>query len=73
MDSEGVYEFETVEAAREAYETAGPVAQIIVKETAKAMAFDNAEYDEAGHRRGNRDRPRCAVRLAFDNLRGLAD
>ncbi len=46
MDSEGVYEFETVKAAREAYETAGPVAQIIVKETAKAMAFDNAEYDE---------------------------
>jgi len=45
MDT-GVYEFETVEAARETYAEAGPVAQIVVKETAKAMAFDNAEYDK---------------------------
>ena len=43
---EGVYEFESVDAAREAYESAGPVAQTVVKETTKAMAFDNAEYDE---------------------------
>jgi len=44
--AEGVYEFDSVEAAREAYDSAGPVAQTVVKETAKAMAFDNAEYDE---------------------------
>ena len=44
--AEGVYEFESVDAAREAYESAGPVAQTVVKETAKAMAFDNTEYDE---------------------------
>jgi hypothetical protein len=46
MHTEGVYEPETVEAAREAYETAGPAAQIVVKEATKAMEFDNAEYDE---------------------------
>ena len=46
MHTEGVYEFESAEAAREAYETAGPAAQIVVKETTKAMAFDNAEYDD---------------------------
>jgi len=46
MDTEGVYEPESVEAAREAYKTAGPAAQIVVKEATKAMAFDNAEYDE---------------------------
>ncbi|MFO7834736.1 MAG: DUF5809 family protein [Halohasta sp.] len=46
METTGVYEFETAEAARAAYEAAGPAAQQVVKETAKAMAFDNAEYDE---------------------------
>jgi len=46
MDTEGVYEPESVEAVIEAYETAGPAAQIVVKEATKAMAFDNAEYDE---------------------------
>jgi len=46
MERKGVYEFETVEAARQAYAEAGPVAQIVVKETAKAMAFDGDEYDE---------------------------
>jgi len=46
MHTEGVSEPETVEAAREAYETAGPAAQIVVKEATKAMEFDNAEYDE---------------------------
>jgi len=44
MESTGVYEPETVEAASEAYEQAGPTAQIVVKETAKAMAFDSEEY-----------------------------
>ena len=46
METTGVYEFETAEAARGAYADAGPAAQQVVKETAKAMAFDNAEYDE---------------------------
>lgn len=45
MHTEGVYEPETVEAAEEAYEAAGPTAQIVVKETAKAMDFDGQEYD----------------------------
>lgn len=46
MEHEGVYELESVDEAREAYEAAGPAAQIVVKEATKAMAFDNAEYDE---------------------------
>jgi len=46
MEHKGVYEPESTEAAREAYETAGPAAQIAIKEATKAMAFDNAEYDE---------------------------
>ena len=46
METNGVYEFETTEAARAAYADAGSAARVVVKETAKAMAFDNAEYDE---------------------------
>lgn len=46
MHTEGVYEPETVEATREAYETAGPAAQLVVTEATKAMEFDNAEYDD---------------------------
>ncbi|WP_253738896.1 DUF5809 family protein [Halohasta salina] len=46
METAGVYEFESVDAAREAYEAAGPAAQVVIKEATKAMAFDNAEYDE---------------------------
>lgn len=46
MEKKGVYNPETVAAAREAYSDAGSAAQIVVKETAKAMDFDNAEYDE---------------------------
>jgi len=46
METAGVYEFESAEAARAAYADAGPVAQQVVKETAKAMDFDNAEYDQ---------------------------
>ncbi len=46
MNTAGVYEPETVAAAKSAYEESGPVAQIIVKETTRAMAFDSAEYDE---------------------------
>ena len=33
-------------AARERYEMVGPAAQTVVKETAKAMAFDREEYGE---------------------------
>jgi len=44
MKSTGVYEPETVSAAREAYDSVGPTAQIVVKETAKAMEFDSEEY-----------------------------
>lgn len=46
IDTEGVYEFESVEAAREAYEAAGPAAQVVIKEATKTMAFDTAEYDD---------------------------
>ena len=46
METEGVYEFQSVAAAREAYTAAGPVAQVVVKETAKSMAFDSQEYAE---------------------------
>jgi len=46
METAGVYNPETVAAAREAYSDAGSAAQIVVKETAKAMDFDNAEYDD---------------------------
>ena len=45
METAGVYEFETAEAARAGYADAGPAAQQVVKETAKAMDFDNTEYD----------------------------
>jgi len=44
MERDGVYEFETATDAVEAYETAGRAAQVVVKETAKAMIFDAEEY-----------------------------
>lgn len=46
MEPDGVYAPETVDAAAEAYESLGSTAQIIVKETAKAMEFDPEEYDD---------------------------
>lgn len=46
MDTEGVYAPATVEEAREQYDSLGLTAQIVVKETAKAMELSNAEYDE---------------------------
>lgn len=46
MHSEGIFAPETVEEAREAYESVGPTAQTVVRETAKAMDFDRAEYRE---------------------------
>ncbi|EJN58341.1 DUF5809 family protein [Halogranum rubrum] len=46
METEGVYAPETVDEASAAYEDAGPAAQVVVRETVKAMAFDREEYRE---------------------------
>lgn len=46
MHTEGVFAPETVEEARAAYETAGPTAQTVVREVARAMSFDREEYNE---------------------------
>jgi DNA-binding transcriptional ArsR family regulator len=46
METHGFLAPETGAAARDHYEAVGPAAQTVVKETAKAMAFDADEYDE---------------------------
>ena len=46
MRTEGTLAPETHDAAREAFEAVGPVAQRVVRETARAMAFDPEEYRE---------------------------
>ncbi|MEF8799508.1 MAG: DUF5809 family protein [Halolamina sp.] len=46
MRTEGVFSPETEAGAREAFESVGPAAQVVVRETAKAMEFDREEYDE---------------------------
>ncbi|MFC7041546.1 DUF5809 family protein [Halonotius sp. GCM10025705] len=46
METDGVYAPETVAAAEEAYESLGSTAQIVVKETAKAMELGPDEYTE---------------------------
>jgi hypothetical protein len=46
MRTEGTLAPDTHEEAREAFEAAGPVAQRVVRETARAMAFDPEEYRE---------------------------
>ncbi len=46
METEGVFSPETVEEALDAYESVGPAAQVVVRETAKAMDFDRDEYRE---------------------------
>jgi hypothetical protein len=46
MHTDGVFAPETVAEARECYDSVGPAAQTVVRETAKAMDFDRAEYDE---------------------------
>lgn len=46
METEGTLAPETHEAAREAFEACGPVAQRVVRETARAMDFDPEEYRE---------------------------
>jgi|GEM_PF-2590183 hypothetical protein len=46
METDGVYAPETVDAAQAAYDSLGSTAQIVVKETAKAMALGPEEYDD---------------------------
>jgi hypothetical protein len=46
MRTEGTLAPDTHEAAREAFEACGPVAQRVVRETARAMAFEPEEYDD---------------------------
>lgn len=46
MHVEGTFAPETVEAARDRYESCGPAAQTVVQEVAKAMEFDREEYRE---------------------------
>ncbi|MFC6939459.1 DUF5809 family protein [Salinirubellus sp. GCM10025818] len=44
MHTEGTFSPETLEAARERYESLGPTAQVVVREVARAMGFDREEY-----------------------------
>jgi hypothetical protein len=44
MERDGVFAPETAAAAREQYESVGPAAQVVVRETASAMGFDRTEY-----------------------------
>lgn len=46
MHTTGTFAPETAEEAREAYESVGPAAQTVVRETARAMEFDREEYRE---------------------------
>lgn len=44
MRTDGVFSPETEAEAREAFDSVGPAAQVVVRETAKAMEFDREEY-----------------------------
>ena len=46
MNTHGFLAPESESTARDRYEAVGPTAQTVVKETAKAMAFDADEYDD---------------------------
>ncbi|WP_254762311.1 DUF5809 family protein [Natrinema marinum] len=46
MHTVGTVSPASAEAARKRYEEVGPAAQTVVREVAKAMAFDRDEYDE---------------------------
>jgi len=46
METEGQFSPTTVAAARDRYESLGSTAQVVVKEVAKAMGLDAAEYRE---------------------------
>ncbi|MDQ2054970.1 DUF5809 family protein [Halobellus sp. H-GB7] len=46
METEGTLSPESLATARAAFESAGPTAKQVVREAAKAMAFDREEYRE---------------------------
>jgi len=46
METEGTLSPESLAAARAEFESAGPTAKQVVREAAKAMAFDREEYRE---------------------------
>jgi hypothetical protein len=46
MHTLGTFAFESATQAREAYQSVDPAARTVVRETAKAMAFDREEYSE---------------------------
>lgn len=46
VEVRGRYEPESWAAAADRYESLGPTAQSVVRETARAMAFERSEYDE---------------------------
>ncbi|KAB1187405.1 MULTISPECIES: DUF5809 family protein [Haloferax] len=46
METHGTISPETREAAADAFDRVGPTAQVVVRETAKAMEFDREEYRE---------------------------
>ncbi|MFC7156366.1 DUF5809 family protein [Halomarina halobia] len=46
MHTEGTLAPDSPEAARAAYESCGPAARTVVREVARAMDFDRAEYEE---------------------------
>ena len=46
MHTVGTFAPESIEQAREYYETVGPAAQTVVREVARAMEFDREEYGE---------------------------
>jgi len=45
MHTRGSLAPETVDEARERYETLGSTAQVLLKQVAKAMSFDESEYE----------------------------
>ena len=46
MHTVGTFAPASAEEARDRYEEVGPAAQTVVREVAKAMAFDREEYDD---------------------------
>ncbi|WP_224333611.1 DUF5809 family protein [Haloprofundus halobius] len=46
MQTDGAFAPDSADEARELYDSVGPAAQVVVRETANAMAFDREEYGE---------------------------
>ncbi|WP_117594290.1 DUF5809 family protein [Haloprofundus halophilus] len=44
MQTDGAFAPDSEDEARELYDSVGPAAQVVVRETAKAMEFDRDEY-----------------------------